>query len=434
MPSLPCARLVALAAALAMLGVLPGSAAARTAGDEAYPGFDLTAALAALETGQLYRAPGAPAVFDESRVLPILGPEVRILLAPYMPLDFGSGPLYDAVLDPLHSWAGERELDLVLVVGVGVQTLRAGSFGPSTLDGVRARLAHRDVTTDLVLALENLRSGLEHLDDPRPRPVPPDPAERDAVLAGLASSRVHGAFADGPWLDAALPGGNVRIAALPALGLGAPDPDLLPVLRAAFPDDVVVVLRDRWIEAAGPDAETVSARDYILGRYDDFLARRQVEPRAIARLFLERLELLRSGEPFGRPQPEPVRADEVARRWVPWVFGGAAVVLGGGSLLLAGLRSRRRAEATAVQARRERALAVAELAELDAELLETAPAAAGDGPQESDRTRRLRADAAERIATAHHLLELAREPEEVRAARDAVARARTLAQRARAGR
>lgn len=424
LPTIRGVRRAALLVAVAMLVLLPGRAVAQPGRVEGYPGLDLTVALAALETGPVFRAPGAPALFDESRVLPLVGPTARILLAPYSPLDYGATRFVEEVMEPIRDWAFERDLDVVLVTGLGVRVLSAGVFGPTTLDGVRATLAHHDVTAELELALEYVRSGLEHLDDPPTRPVPPDPAELATVLAGLSTSRVFGGLADGPWLDQALPGGAVRVVALPALPLGAPDPELLAAVVAAFPDDVVVVLRDRWIEAAGPDPEVASARDYVLGRYADFLTQRQVEPQAIARLFLERLALLRSGEPFGRPQPGPVSVEALAGKWTPWVLGAAACVLGGGSVLVAVLRARRRVEVAQADLRRERALAVAELAELDAELLEDPP------PSDGANSAALRADAAERTATAHTLLEHAQDADEVRAARDAVAKARALTGRA----
>lgn len=436
LPFARVARWAAPAVVAALLLLLPGTATARAdvtrppqvppAPAVPYPGLDLVAAESALQTGPVYRAPGAPAQYDEARVRPLLAPGTRILLAPYTPLDYGSGRLADDVTTPLRDWARDRDLKVVLVVGLRVRVLSSGAIGPSTLDGVRALLAHHDVTADLVLALENLRSGLEHLADPPAHPGPPDPAERDAVLAGLRASRIYGGVADGPWVDKALPGGAVRVAALPALAPGAPDPEMLPALRAAFPGEVVVVLRDRWIEAAGPDVETGSARDYVLGRYADFLAQRQVEPKAEIRLLLERLALLRSGEPFGRPQPAGVRADDLAARWTPWALGAAALVLGGGSLVLAAVRTRRRSEAATAQVRRGRALAVAELAELDAAFL-------GSDEQASAPVARLRAEAAERTATAYALLEHARDPGEIDAVQAAIAQARALADRARAG-
>lgn len=342
-PHFPAARGAVLLAVLVLaVLVLPaGRAAARPAAVD--PGFDLTAALAALETEPVHRVPGAPARFDAARVRPLLGPDTRVLLMPYTPLELGAAEHYERVLRPVDDWACDRDLDVVTVTGLQVRS-EAGSWGSETLDGVRARLAHLDVTTDLALALENLRSGVRSAPEPPARPVPPDPAELAAVLAGLATSRTHGSVPDGRWIDDALPGGRARVVALPALAPGAPDPDLLPALRAAHPDDVVVVLRGRWIEAAGPDPETGSARDYVLGRYDELLPQRQVEPRAIARLFLERLALLRSGEPFGRPRPQAVGAAALAALLTPWTIGGTAVVLGGGSVLGAVLRSRRRAE------------------------------------------------------------------------------------------
>lgn len=417
-------RPVALLAAALMLAVLTAGPARA---EPTYPGFDLDAALRALESDAVYRAPAAPARYDEAAVRPLLDPDVRILLAPYTPLDLSAGERYDLVDGPVGDWADEREVEVVLVVGTAVRIVGAGSVGTSDLDDVRRTLAHLDVTADLRFALTYLRTG-EEVGEPAPGGGVVDPAERDAVLAGLRRSRVHVApgapgpgvgpgpeLADGPWIDEALPGGRVRIAVLPPLDPGAPDRELLADLRAAFPDDVAVVLRGRWLEAAGPDAAEVrSARDYVLGRFDEFLRARELPPRGTTTRFLERLALLRSGDPFGRPRPEPVVADDVVARWTPPVVIGAAVLLGGSALLGALAAARRRSAAAAAAARRERARAVAELAALDAEVL------ARDGTGPPDRA----AAAAERRDTAFALLEHAREAGEFRAARDAAAAGR----------
>ncbi|GEC19242.1 hypothetical protein PHY01_15250 [Pseudonocardia hydrocarbonoxydans] len=246
------------------------------------------------------------------------------------------------------------------------------------------------------------------------------------MLAGLRESRVVATgtapgtgpgdpLVDGPWIDDLLPGGRVRIAALPALDAGAPDRDLLAALSAAYPDEVVLVQRGRWLEAAGPDpVEVRSARDYVLGRYEDIILDRTLPPRALASQFLERLALLRSGEPFGRPRPEPVVADTVVARWAGPVAVGAAAALGLAALLAAGVAARRRAAAAAALGREERARATAELAALDAAILDDAVV--------GDRA----AAAAERRDTAYALLEHAREPGEFRVAREAAEQGRAL--------
>lgn len=243
------------------------------------------------------------------------------------------------------------------------------------------------------------------------------------MLAGLRGSRVAalGPFpgaddgaplADGPWIDENLPGGRVRIAALPPLDVGVPDRDLLGALRSAYPDDVVLVLRGRWLEAARPDPDEIrSARDYVLGRYEEFLLGRTLPPRGMALQFLQRLALLRSGEPFGRPRPEPVLADTVVARWAGPVAAG---VIGLAALLAAAGAARRPTTAAQATAREERARAAAELAALDADVLER------DAPLERA------AAAAERRDTAHALLEHAREPGEFRAAREAAGEGRAL--------
>lgn len=415
-------RPVALVAALVLLAVLaPGTAQAT----ETYPGLDLDAALSALEREPIHRVPAAQARFDEARLRPLLDPDVRVLVVPYTPLDLSASERYDLVDGPLADWAYDRDLEVVLVVGTEVRIVGEATVGTTSLDDLRQNLAHLDVTDEVRFALTYLRTG-EEVDLGGPSGAVPDPAERDAVLAGLRQSRVVATatapgtepgvpLVDGPWIDEVLPGGRVRIVALPALDVGAPDRDLLAALTAAYPDDVVLVQRGRWLEAAGPDAEQVrSARAWVLGRYEGFLLGRTLPPRGPVTQFLERLALLRSGEPFGRPRPVPVVADAVVARWAGPVAAAAAVGLGLAALLVAAGAARRRATTAAAAAREERARAAAALAALDAAILDVgAPAADVAG-------------AAERRDTGYALIEHAREPGEFRAAREAAEQGRVL--------
>jgi hypothetical protein len=426
-------RPAALLAVLALLVLAGPAGAAAPTRDAGWSGLDVGAALARLETEPVHRAAGAPARFDEAAVRPLLDPGTRVLLVPHAPLDLGPDERYDVLDGPVADWARDRERDVVLVVGTRVRVVGSGTVVADGLDELRPLLAHLDVTAQLRFALTLVRTG-EEVDVSAPAdPVPADPAERAAVLDALRGGRVAVApgaadapgtdpgppLEDGAWIDEALPGGRVRIAALPALDVGAPDPDLLADLRAAHPDDVVLVLRGRWLDAAGPDPELVrSARDHVLGRFEEFLLGRTLPPRGVVRPFLERLALLRSGEPFGRPRPQPVVADDVVARWAPPVAVGAAVALGGSGLLVAGRAARRRAAAAAALARGERARAAAELAALDAEVLELS------GPVGVVAARF--AEAAERRDAGYAVLRHAREPGEFRAAREAAEDGRAL--------
>ncbi|MDN5933193.1 MAG: hypothetical protein L0I24_19360, partial [Pseudonocardia sp.] len=234
-------RPAVLVAALALL-VTPVPGTARAA--ETYPGLDLDAALSALEREPIHRVPAAQARFDQAQVRPLLDPDVRVLVVPYAPLDLPAGERHDLVDGPVGDWAADRDLDVVLVTGTHVRILGEGTVGASDLDGLRRNLAHLDVTSQLRFALTYLRSG-EEIDEPAPSGAVEDPAERDAALAGLRESRVVAPgtsagtaagepLVDGPWIDAALPGGRVRIVALPPLDVGAPDRDLPTALTAAY--------------------------------------------------------------------------------------------------------------------------------------------------------------------------------------------------------
>ncbi|ASO22010.1 hypothetical protein FHR81_004982 [Actinoalloteichus hoggarensis] len=376
-------------------------------GDVDPPPLDLAEAQRVLLTEQVYRAPGSIARFDEDRVLDRLDADTRILLAPFTGLDRQGGH-YDEVRRPLSDWASDQGLRLVLVTGLDVRLMPNGGKAAATeLDGLLLRYAHHDVTGPLLLSLRHLEDGTTESDDAEPVRVPADPAQVTEIVDTLRRGEVyHAPGVDAPirpsedWA-AVVPDLTIRVAQLPASPAADGLPDLLPELAAVFPDDLVVVVHGRWLEAAGPEQQQIdSARFYTFGLWESGFAFWGAPMGALIDQFLLRLGELRVGEPFGRPQVEPILTRELWERIAPWVFSLTALAVGGGSLLwwARSVARRRNAEASAL--RLLRAQALAEITRLGARLVTVdVPASDADG------TARRIADAAERHATARDLLE-----------------------------
>ena len=191
-----------------------------------------------------------------------------------------------------------------------------------------------------------------------------------------------------------MPGLPLRVAYLPTVPRTAPFPDLLPAVRGAFPDELVVLAHGTWLEVGGPgQREVESARNYALGTFEGQLLRTDVGPRPIVRQLLERLGELRFSDAFRRPPVEPTTAEELTRRLLPATTLLGAGALGGGSLV-AWLRRRAQRRRDEVRAyRREQAEVFGLLNRVSAELVE--------------RARSAPADAAERHAVALQLYEQA---------------------------
>ncbi len=250
--------------------------------DEA-PALDVASAEQAVGTQQIYRAPGAVAELDEPRVRAELAPDTRVVLAPFVDMDHTDA--YSATTSTLTSWARAQELKLIVVTGLSVRLLSApsltgGHFTPSGLSGLQAQLAYSNVTDLVVLAARNVLDGTHHLDDPHPAQAGPDPDEVATLVAALrANPRYVAPGARDEIPPTALPASLTpdlpfRVALLPSLPLGALFMELAPALGEAFPGELVVVARGRWVEAAGPRQDEVgSARNYLLGRAETALER-----------------------------------------------------------------------------------------------------------------------------------------------------------------
>lgn len=305
--------------------------------------LDVAAVAAALPTQQVYRAPGAIAQVDLRVVLPLLGPEGRVVLAP--PLAPGTEDAYPALLDPLAQLARVLGLHVLLVTGLDVSTLNGGTVTQSDLGESRETLAYRDVTEPLRFAarfaqdpgyVDDVPAKDLHVKAPR--------ALVEQVVAGLTASPRYVApgvaadLGDGSGLPTSSfnPPLKLRVAALPVLTRGQPYPDLAPALEAAFPGEVVIVLRGSWIEATGPDPIRLeSARNYLLGVGRSELYQQAVPAKDLVLLLLQRLSDLQDADPFGGRAPLAAAARHHGS-WVPEAIGWGVVgllVLGGVALI-----------------------------------------------------------------------------------------------------
>ena len=107
--------------------------------------------------------------------------------------------------------------------------------------------------------------------------------------------------------------------------------DLIGPLEQRFPQDVVVVMRGRWIEVAGPDQEILdSAVLWLYGNYMKPFLRWVVEPSQAVGLLAGQIGLLRTGV-ISNQAPATTATDPVsaASAWLPWLLAGIALLLAG---------------------------------------------------------------------------------------------------------
>ncbi|RZS36873.1 hypothetical protein EV193_106107 [Herbihabitans rhizosphaerae] len=349
------AALAALAFAL-VVAPLPAQAEPTPAQP---PKLDVPAALTALETTPIHRAPGAVAWIDEQRVRAEMAPNTRILVAPYKGDNYpGKDDYQNQVYNPIEEWAKRTNLRLIKVEGLGVDVTDGPGYGPSDIPSLRQTTAYLDVTQS-VLTLARLAKGVprdqswrfEYTND---KVVPPTPSQVDAMARNLERTKIYNAPGrEDPVLadladQAGRAGITLRVAALPRLTRGQPLIDYAPALAGRFPGEVIMVTQGRWLDAVGPDqAEITSSRDYAYGRFEigSFTKGSTMSDRIGT--VLERLHTLRNKKPFGRPQPpaqprpEPYDVRRTISAAAPWALLGSAGVLGGTGVFLWRLRGRR---------------------------------------------------------------------------------------------
>ncbi|OZM75058.1 hypothetical protein CFN78_02450 [Amycolatopsis antarctica] len=413
-----------------MLALLCAAAGPASAAEPPLPPkLDVQAAMKALESQQIYRAPGAVAELDEDLVRAGVSARTRVLVAPFTGRyreggNYADGGLHtEQVYSPLKDWAAERDLVLVTVEGLDV-----GSSGisatPSTVDELRTRLAYREVT-EPVLAAAHYGETRQKEGAPPGRPVPPvlapDPGSLDALVARLRENPVYNDPARGVPIDFPVDllrdkrGIGIRIAALPALTPGAPYVDYAPALAAAFPEDVVVVSHGDWIDAAGGgQPHLVSARDYAYGRFENATFQQGADISDRIGTIVLRADDLLGNKAFSRPQPAPFDPARTMSTLAPWVLLGSALVLGGGSLARWRRGQANRAEAERQALRSASGAAFAEIAALGGLV-----AAARKGTD-------ILAAAAERHATASTMYEQATTADGMRAVTEIAAEGRAM--------
>lgn len=317
-----------------------GATTGATTGAAAAPeDWTIAQATAALTANSIARLPGAPAVMDESAVTAaIAGTRIKILLLPFAPLDPTVRAAVGAQVIGVGDWASGEQIELVTVQGLQVK-VSLFNVMPSDLAEYQLPLAHADVTELVTTAIGHLKNPDA---DNAETPTIPLPAEGVAPAASLA--RIGDAMAaTGVYSDPALPSvqrsltswtdvgpdRTIRAAFLPTAARGATLPDLLTPLHARFPGDIVVVVHGRWLQVAGPDPEILtSAVLWVYGNYQAPILGWDVQPAALVGVLAGRIGLLRTGVVTDQVAPAPV-VDPVrsAWRWLPYLFGGIAVLL-----------------------------------------------------------------------------------------------------------
>lgn len=399
-----------LAVVTALLLMFPPGVAAAQHNTAPPEKLDVEAALDALETEQIYRAPGAVVYFDEEFIRPELTPDIRILIGPFTGR-YGAGSPYasadehhEQVYQPLQNWAEEHDKTLIRVEGLAVASSEGVATTPSDIDEHRQLAATYDITESLWLliqhakgadtsALSEVSSGYSPTDI-----VEPSPEQVDKLSAELREHGFYNAPGREDRLDLPIQqieertGLRVRAAAFPVTPPGEPIVDYAPALAEQFPGETVLVAHGAWLDVAGAhQSEFTEARDYAYGRYErgTFSSGLVMNDRIGTVLF--RADELLDEYAFSRPQPRTLR--QLILDLAPWMVGGSALLLGGVSLGYRLIRQVDNLRAERHALRRATAEAFTEIAELSRRLLTD--------------DNRDNADAAERHATASNLFEQA---------------------------
>jgi len=403
-------RWYALAGALAgLLTAVLGAPAASAAP----PDLDVDRATAALAGDPLYLAPRSIARMDKDQVRrELAGTRIVVVVEPFIPDEPDRHDHDGRVKRPLAKWSDANDRPVVLVTGLLVSMPSIDrAFTPEPAD-YRDALERYDVTRPVLQAIRYLRDGSAPHEPWRPRVVPPDPHELARIVAGLRTSRMYvepgqvgvrmqtidRLLGDGP---------TYRVVRLRAL-IGDEEPDLLPGLAAAFPGELIIVLRGRWLTATGLPPGHIASGQAALYRFGpEHLMAYGRDTSVIVYTFLDRIKALKK-TPLPYSGPNGIDADGIAARLAPWMFAAVALLLGGGVLLFWTRRMARGRREAADAVESGGAEMLARLARLGGDLQDLDP---GD---DLHAARRL-ADAAERYATARDLHDRADTPEEVEA-------------------
>jgi hypothetical protein len=340
--------------------------------------WTLDQAEAAVGAGTIARLPGAPAVIDQAAVEQAIGEApIRIAMLPFVPVDDNRTTVEQRAVS-LQTWGEDQGWGMVVIQGLQV-LVSAFDVQPGTVADLNPVLAGNDVTHQVLRAITVLQQqsvpsaggsvpaatgptatdrdsgGTGGAPAPLPAQTAADPEQVQQIGDALASSRVYSAPGVDPaqtvadsWANVGA-GLTVRAAFLPAVGAGDSLTNLIGPLSKRFPHDVVVVVRGRWIDVAGPDQEVLdSALLWLYGNYMKPFLRWDVQPSQFVGLLAGQIGLLRTGVVSGQAAPTPPR-DPVsgARGWLPWLFVATALVLGAGGWWAGRARRRRRVVAEA---------------------------------------------------------------------------------------
>ena len=312
-------------------------------------GWTLVQAESAVQADRVARLPGAPAELDTVAVAAaITGTSIRVVLLPFAPLDDTGRDAAGTRMSDLSSWADGEDIDLVTVVGLQVG-FSIYNLAPNSVPELAPVLAQMDVTHQVLTAVAKISKGPD-LPDPTARPeIRADPGDVATITAALTADGIYNGpdLADPQQIDStwsASYGAPVRVAFLPAAPAGSPLTDLLTPLHQRFSGDVVIVVRGRWLEIAGPDDEVLqSARLWMYGSYQRPALGWDVSPSALVGVLADQVHLLRSGVVSDQSAPKaPTDPVSSAGRWLPWLF----VATAGALAVTGGLLARRRRAAT----------------------------------------------------------------------------------------
>jgi len=315
-------------------GSAASSDASSGSGTSADPGWTMAEAKAAVASGVISRVDGAPAVVNAEAVRrAVKGTDIRVVMLPFEPLE--PDPRHAAGMQAvdLKDWASdEKGYELIVVEGLQV-AFSIYDIVPDSMAELQPVLAQMDVTHQVLFAVSNLQKTDAPPDPTTPPTRPADRTQIDTIADALAADDIYNDPAlatpqqpEKGW-DAA--GVTVRAAFLPPAPRGTELTDLVTPLHQRFPDDLVVVVRGRWVEAAGPQQDLVhSSLLWVYGYFSRGLLGWQVEPSSVVRLLIERVALLGTGVVTDQPSPsEPADPVSSLPKTLPWVFAGVALLI-----------------------------------------------------------------------------------------------------------
>jgi len=314
--------LVCLILSLVIAGLTAGFASSPAdAATSAAPADDrawsATDAAEQLQDDNIVVLPGSIARFDEARVRGYLaGTPYKVLVVPPSPLDSAQNTEYvdrlievedllqDAYYADLDPAVESDRPELITVKGLDVRMV-----GPDDLTTLRRYLETYDLTTSLEFAIRYQVDGVQLDNEPPAIDPVSDPAVVSDLVARLRTERVVVDDAvDYRPSDGMLTafeettGNTARVVVLPPRAIDEVPDVTATDLAAAIPGDVVVLIRGRWFEVAGPGApgspgtaEFAYARMMVLSKYQDFLLGRDIGPGNIMRVLGDYYAELTSG-------------------------------------------------------------------------------------------------------------------------------------------